>query len=340
MRIETATRGTFTAGQTINHTIGKGHLNGLLFMSTSNSHDASITIRRRGKAETRVLAANLRMSEAFRISDLDFGYNLKFHGFLQKIYADLKAAAVTGFTTDTKLQTEYETAFGQVGVHFYYVDLGSLYLGDDSELAVTLQIGAGMSAGAFGMWTVSAERRPDFMLQYDVVTDFDATHNDVDAIFLCNTGSEAQFFKVDEVTRLITSEDAVAVQIEDHNGSYLTDLMGLYTATNVFSEVEGLLDQRVTVIYRRPDPLPARVYCKVTGLVSSGGQDWRLVVRKFVVDERLVSANTIDEAGRLAARLAELERTRPAVAKALRHAGLAVKSTSVAAAAVQLQANA
>lgn len=341
MRTDLIQRGTYTAGQTINYTIGKGHLNGLMFLSTSNSLDATLTLRRRGVRETKVLANNLRISEAFRISDLEFGYNYKYGQMFEQLYADLKAAAVTGFTTDTKLESTYEgTISGEMGLYFYYVDLGSLFLGTDSELVINFQVGSTMTAGNYGIWSVSARRVPDFMFQYDVVTDFDSTQRNVDAIYLGNTGTKATFLEVNDSTKLISYEAATTVQLEDHNGPYISDLTGMLCATLIFGQTEGFADQRMVLLYKRPDSLPATVYCKVTGLPVGGGEDWRLIVRRFVADDLYVSTNTIEEATLFTRRLAELEQRDPALAKALRHRGDVPSSTTLAAQIVAVAGNA
>lgn len=325
MRTEMMTRKNIVASDTYQTTLSKGHLNGFIVVSTNPDFGASkITIKRRNsQGPTTILASALPVDALARISDIERGFSYNTSRGLQKMLTELAA-------TSSQV-ANVEAVTGELGLHMFFIDLGSIYLGSTSELDFSVAVDATLATGAYAVYRVTYAKTPDRMLQYDTSFDFEGTHHNVESIFFVY-GNGSSIINVDDATLAQSGVlNDVTVQTEDGVDSLITDLQGAFAATCIFGEYSGTLDQKVTKIYQKPDALPTTVYCKVA--FSGGVSGVYLVVRKIVFDAQATSNNTVTEAVKLAQRTAQLEATDPATARALRHAGEILPSGEIAAAA-------
>jgi hypothetical protein len=333
MRQDLLFGGTYAGGAVKNFTIGRGHLNGLLFQVGRNSSDTFLTIKRRVGRNTILLVPNVRVRDLRRISSIEYGYDHGADAVAEGINGLLKAKIPASFT-----QADWDVyVTGNAGstniTPMIYVDLGSIYLGGESELDITVTTDQAWGATQYPVrcYAITRERRPDFMLQTDYSLQLEETHRGVDALYLVG---------VDQGTYLnsLGRVPDITVQLQDDDQSTLTDWQGLYCATNIFSAIEAHAQPDTLVIYRQRDALPADVFCKVMGADSNLV---RLIVRKRVYSPSQVSSNTLEELRTLQARTARLEAMDPGTAKALRHTGALDQSSTLARAAESIaQSNA
>ena len=318
MRQELIFRGSFSTGDVKFHTIGKGHLNGLLFYSSDTDPGYTVTIKRRTEHGTHVLCANMKAKDIQAISHLEGGVDEGSSRATEALGSQLVTKAVI-------TQAEYDIVraiSGDQGMHAVHLDLGSLYLGRQSELEITVNFSNFEVGRVFAAYAVSVAKEPDQMYQYDVTADLEATHNNVDAVFLTSADGTNLIEVAADGTGALISPD-LTLQLEDSDSAWLTDILGLFVSTNVLAGIEGAASSRIFQLYRRPDALPAEVFVKLMGTDTN---KVRLIVRRSKFDQRITSDQTVEELTKLRQRVEKIEREQPELAKALRHAGAAVKS--------------
>lgn len=337
MKVDQIIRQNYAAGTTAQKTIGRGHLNGLLLMASGSIAGLTVTVKRRmNNGKVHVLASALTVGTLGRISDLEFGYSSTTGKAIQGIYTALiaKAGAVagtpagaTGYFAAADL-TSFETSYGELGLTIAFLDLGSLYLGNEGELDVSVAMGSAVGTGMLAVYTVSRLREPDKMFQYDLSFDWEATQKRVDSVYYGGLGGSG-ILATDDTTFLATAESSVVMQYDDGEGTVICDVLGMYLATVVFSRAEAIVDQVFVKVYQRTDVVPRDVYLKVTGYDAA---NHFILIKRVLYDNEVLSAHTVIEGKNLAARIAELEASDPATAQALRHAGAIVRADAVRAA--------
>lgn len=333
MRQELHFGGTYGPNAVKNYTIGRGHLNGLLFTMDNESAEHRLTIKRRVGKNVHLLVPNVRMIDLRRVSSIEYGYDFAGDGIIASLRELLTtdpdgAGAGAAYCTGARFDALVGNIFGGVaGGVMVYVPLGSIYNGSESELDITFTADAATPAGGHqvSMYGISRERVPDFMLQTDYSLQLEETHRSVDALYLVTkkaTGNDGAF-----LNNLGRTPD-LTVQLTDDDTSTLTNYSGLSAATNIFGAVESHINSSILVLYRRRDALPAEVFAKVSGTDSALVN---LLVRRIIVDQGATSANTYEELKSLRERVQLMETRHPDVAKALRHAGEIAKSSDLAA---------
>lgn len=327
MRVTTVYSGAPAASSSVSFQVQKGHLNGLLILKGKQSAD-TVTIQRQGTGRTHVLAANVRLEELRGITELEGGYS----NFTSTVIQEVLDLLVTKTTiTDAEREAVESNTGIELKVPMFYVDLGSVYAAS-GRVDVTFNLGSDHS-GTFNVYAVSYAKLPDCMIQYNVSTDWESTHRGVDSIFLSRNGGQPVALD-DPSTYTFTALD-FTIQIEDHEETFLTDIFGAFAGSNLIGESE-VAAQRLLKLYSSPDQLPADVFVRCTG--TGVDSNFRLVIRKRVWDEAILSANTLAEAASFRQRLQAFEQADPVAAKAMRHAGLLPKSYEVAQAEARARA--
>jgi len=318
MRNELLIGGNLARSQNHAVKIGRGHLNGLVVLVDRMTAEDRITIQRRTPRKTEVLLQNVPLFQLAAVSSVEIGYD-------SKAYEPIKDLAALIVTKGTFSAAEFNSNVREPNALSdrvaFYIQLGSLYLGQDSELDISLTLGAGGSGGTepLYIYRFSGAKLPDFMVQLDVVSDFDAHHPNVDKVFLVSK-------TMDDALMSHTVARSIDVKVEDHEGPYLTDVRGLYLCTNLFETVEAMSRADIFEVYQRPDELPAQVHIKVSGADAALAQ---LLVRKLVFDRSLIAHHNLRNTELLSARLKALETAQPEVAAAMRESNLIPASGSV-----------
>jgi hypothetical protein len=308
------------AGSVFNFQIQKGHVNGLLIVKGFEHANDMLTIQRHGSSRTHVLCASLRLSEFRGIQELEYGYGNFTSAYINRAFDN---AGMTGASMDGNV----DAILGlEANVPVYYVDMGSIYA-NSGRVDITLQLDAAHS-GTIAAYGVSFDRRPDFMRQYSISGDFDQTVLGVDGVYLSRNGG-LPLSLVDHAGATLTVPD-LNIQVEDGDETFLSDWLGAFAASNVLGKVEGIAVQRVIKVYDKPDAVPRDVYIRLSGAAATS--DYRLIVCRTVIDQPILSANTLAEASAARLRLSRFEQRDPLTAKGMRHAGLIPHSVEVAAA--------
>jgi hypothetical protein len=308
----------------------------MFWLSTLAIEDR-ITVKRRTEQGTHVMVANQQLGDFVSISALERGYDSRDAQPLLDMVNMLVAKAVV---TMDDYREHMEDSVGGAGKTVFYIDLGSLYLGAESELEITVHLSGAAGLDADGQpvtatelycYAVSNIRTPDRMHVYDASHDYEAMHSQVDSVFLVPKNPAHHMLswgpqKIYDLT----------VQITDSEGQWLTDTRGLFSATNIFEMVESRPSTQAFTLFRRQDAIPAQIYCKVMG---EDAPKTRLVFRKVRFDQSVLSRNTAAELTKLRVRVEELERRDSETAKALRHAGELSKSSDLAVVESQVKAS-
>lgn len=324
MRQERIYSGTVTAGQTVTHTLARGHLNGLLLVGAAIG-EGSITVKRRTDHGCAVLAANLGLQHVTRISDIDNGATASpavLESLRNLLVTDHDGAgAGTPVFTSAQFKQYVLDNHGPQNLPCAFLNLGSIYLGQASDLELEATF---TNAGEVRIYAVSAQKTPDMMLQYDQVSDREGHHVKVDALYV--SASSGFLLTPDADGRYSAAKD-VTLQVEDEEGSYITDISGVVGAASVLGRTEDKIQSSAVRAYGAPQGIPANVFLRVSGANAS---DVVIIARKAVFDPDAVSVNTVRELRRLQSRLETLEKQEPAVARAYRHAGLTEKASTIA----------
>jgi hypothetical protein len=334
MRQESIYSGGVAAGQNVVYKLENGHSNGLLFFSDAPITDAAITVKRNSPARCFVLSAGIEVKHFARISDVERGATANravLHALRGLLTTDHDGAG-TGVAVFTPAQfKQYVTdVLGPQDVGAFFLDLGSIYTGPNSSIELSIKFGAALSD--VRIYSVSFSREPDRMVEYNTVVDREQHLTGIDRLYLSANGAS---LLNQDAAGLFTTPLGVSVQIEDHDGPWLTDVAGLVAAATVLGRTESHVESAIVLAYDAPDALPASVYYKLSG--ADVANVTPIVVRN-VFDPAMVSANTRRELAGIRQRTAQLEAADPATAKALRHAGVAAKSSDLA--AVEAQATA
>lgn len=321
--------GTYAPGEVKSHTAQRGHLNGLLFIFENNSADNRLTVTRRVGRNTHLMVPNFRVRDLRRISNVEFGYDFTSDGVIARLNEGMKAklTAAGSVWTQADFDNYVQSVYGLVnGATMIYVPLGSIYLGDSSELDISFSCDkAWAQSYPVRCYAISNERRPDFMYQTDYSLQLEQTHRNVDALYLVTKAHTGQANSHMNWLAPVRTPD-ITIQLVDDDEATLSDWSGHYAATNIFGRVEAHQTSEIAILYRRRDVLPAEVFAKITG--NDAGLV-ELVVRRVVFDQGQVSANTLAELKQLTGRVAKLESSNPDAAKALRHAGEIGKSSQL-----------
>lgn len=341
MRIERLFNTAAVPGGTFNHTVSRGHVNGLIVSSGwSFNNGDRITVQRRTDRKTHILASAFPMMSLLALSGLENGLNSQASNAVGELVLQLAGEHADATEYKALTEGEYNAFISRVGrAHgqYFYIPLGSLYLGKDSELDLEFVFGG--SRGANQTIDVYAVRqgdlRPDVMLQYVQTTDLERHYANTDGIFV----ARRDLAPLDQLTmsggvvnQVFTDFD---VYLEEQGESAtLVDSKGVLAATNLFSKSEFTAQSHILQIYKSPDGLPRQVFCRISG-ANQG--DIQLTHRLFLYDQPLVSRNTAEELDKLLARVEKLEREQPELAKALRHSGQVAKSEDLAAASAEVK---
>lgn len=311
--------GNQTAGQQRQYTYNRGHLNGILIMmgTGGNSLENRLTIKRRVGDQVINLLPNVRINDLRRVSAIEYGYDNRSDPWKQ--LKTLLRAQVPAIT-DANWASTIEAVCGPTETLFtVFVPLGSIYLGTDSELDITLNVDPALAAPCpFQFYAISSDRVPDYNLTLDYSINLEQWHRGVESLYLVSRDASDLFGR----TFTLGAPD-LQVLVQDDDRETISDFYGYLAATNALGMVEGRVMGEILRIYQVRDPLPADVFMKVTG---SWAQYVTPLVRRKVVSAPTVSANTVREVQSLAQRVEQLERTAPDVARALRHAGEIAKA--------------
>ncbi|HEY0971180.1 MAG TPA: hypothetical protein VGE02_09455 [Gemmatimonadales bacterium] len=330
MRQELLFRGNFAPGSIKNYTLGRGHLNGLLVYSTANSPETRITVKRRVGKNTHLLVPNFRARDLRRISAIEQGYDYTTDNIFAGIGALLVSKAVA---TQAEVDASFGKPYGTImPASMFYIPLGSIYNGSDSEIDITVACDKGWTKPeTVAFYAISRDRVPDFMLQTDYSLLQEETHRSVDSLFLVGAEHTVPFETLDP-----SNIPDLTIQVTDDDSSSITDWVGMHAATQLFGMVESHQLTDIMVLYRKRDAIPADVFAKISGADAS---KVALVVRRIIFDQQQLSTHTLEELKSLVGRVQKLEQVAPDVAKALRHAGEIAKANQLASVAAEVAAS-
>jgi hypothetical protein len=298
-----------------------------------------ITVRRRTETGTHVLIANQPLTDFFAISAHESGVDTRSGAALTELVDSMARDKVI----TVGRANEFAYRVGGQSRQYGFINLGSLYLGKDSELDIAINFGSNSLAGrVLRGYLVSARKSPDVMLQYIESRDMEANHVNTESLFMLRRNYEP-FFQTSYALNgadVVVSESvttAVDVQISDGEFSYLADIVGMQAQTAIFGQAEIVAPQYAYKLYQTPDSLPHDIYVRISG---EDQDKVRLVTRVVKYDQRLTSRNTIAELDELANKIAKLERENGDQAKAMRHAGVIGRSEDLKLAAEAARATA
>lgn len=295
---------TLGAGGSGTFNFSRGKINGLIIsgMSYIGANDR-VTVKLRQNNKVLLLVSRMRMTDLEFISNLNYGY--AYSPFNEIVYETVKTAG------------EGARLGGVVRGRTMYIDLGHITL-DQGELEITLD-GADHATlthtDNFSFYSVHFGDQPDRVFIYDETKDLYGNHDSVRSIFIKN---ETGFADVDG-----DIDKDVDVQVDSDEKSFFSDITGVIAATQLFSNVENLIADKMVKIFAKSDGLPADCHIKVTGNDAS---ETALIFIKEEIMQAATTKSTFNNLGELIQRVEKLERKDPAKAKAYRHAGIIEKS--------------
>lgn len=274
-------------------TIGKGMLNGIMFVGKRKDLSGDLTIFYRGE-KTHYLCNDLNLEILAGIQDYTFGVS----GIPAQVQADGSNA-------------------GAGDLCVYYIDLGSLHLGN-GELVVNTNFKAGAST-TIKMYTVTNRNEPMYMKEYVVTRDKEQRIHFVSELFV--SGVEADFDLLDQ------GENCKILIESELHGTTTTDVKACVLAESIFGNVEMLNNTKIGLVYTADDEMQGEtIYTRLNG---SWTDKVNIVYTRIIMDKKETDNSIRKNLSKKKRRTRALEKMFPMKAKALRHGFNAQKASDL-----------
>ena len=298
--------------ETITKTIGRGRINGLLFVN-ENYIDPYITIKLRGKQNgITVIANRIPFSVIETISNYKQGYSPK------TAYQSLSEFATNWVNEGENLSDVSQQLANSSRINFAYLDLGFINLNTkDFEIDIE-KTGEQFVTGdnEFSVYSVHTNDQPEIYNTYNIVNDLEGRYNNVRELYLYTKNDLYD----GSLKRILGQLDF------DGDGTFLFDEKSLFASSHLFTNATGIYETNLHLIYAETDPLPSNPYVKIEALDAA---ECQLLVQGEVAILNEVSDSTVENGRKLVRDIKKLERDDPEKAKAYRHSGIIPKSAEV-----------
>ena len=244
----------------------KGHLNGLLFVVSSDSVNDNYplfrefvdTVKLKVKYvedRVRTLVPSIPVHNFIDITNSKYGSTNEVG--MQKNYIDtalIETLKQLDQLNDSeqfdivKIQSQIETTQSQSNQIQFFVDLGSIYVDGGNELHYELSGDINTTLDV-EVYALSKENEPSHFYEYDMDSDRNELHQNVIESYLCAPSRTREFANIE------LTVDATSVQYESNT-------KGLLACTALFGKVENVAIGRTLPVFKALDSVPEDVQVK------------------------------------------------------------------------------
>ena len=304
---------TFNVESTINKTIGRGRINGLLFVN-EQPQDFYISVKLRGSQKgITVIANRITFQMIETITNYKYGYSAR-----RLVDPTRKLAYMIDIESSGIDAPDIEHLKTIDPISFAYLDLGFINFNNkDLEIDVEkITPDSGVKTNTLSIYTVHSEDQPEIYKTYNILNDLEGRYSNVREMYL--------YLK----DGLISDQfNRIHGQLDFRNeGTYLFDEKSIFAASHLFTNAAGIYESNLFQIYTESNPLPSSPFVKIDPI---DGMDCQLLVIGEVALVNEISDSTVNNAKRIIDDIVELEKKDPSTAKAYRHSGVIPKSAEL-----------